>query len=50
MLTSHGEAFADSLDRGALGFFNKAHILTDARKLVKMVRSAAEGKLTRRAA
>jgi chemotaxis response regulator CheB len=50
MLTSRCEAAGDSFERGAFGFFNKAHILTDARKLVKMVRAAAEGKLTRKAA
>ena len=50
MLTSRAEAVEDSFDRGALGFFHKAHILTDAKKLVKMVRAAAEGKRTRKAA
>jgi DNA-binding NarL/FixJ family response regulator len=50
MLTSRADAVTDSFDRGALGFFNKSHILTDSRKLVKMVRAAAEGKRTKRAA
>ena len=50
MLTSRAEAAEDSFERGALGFFNKSHILTDAKKLVKLVRAAAEGKLTRKAA
>ena len=50
MLTSRAEAADDSFERGALGFFNKSHILTDAKKLVKLVRAAAEGKLTRKAA
>jgi DNA-binding NarL/FixJ family response regulator len=50
MLTGRSEAAKDSFERGALGFFEKARILTDSRKLVKMVRTAAEGKRTRRAA
>ena len=47
MLTSHGEAAADAFGRGALGFFDKSRILRDAAKLVRVVRAAAEGKLTR---
>ena len=47
MLTSHGEAAADSIDRGALGFFPKPEILRDSKRMVKMVRKAAEGKATR---
>ncbi|WP_025587707.1 response regulator [Sphingomonas sp. UNC305MFCol5.2] len=47
MLTSHGEAAANSIDRGALGFFPKSEILRDSKRLVKMVRSAAEGKATK---
>lgn len=50
MLTSRSEAFEDSLHRGALGFFNKSHILTESKKLVKMVHAAADGKLTKKAA
>lgn len=50
MLTGRADAFEDSIDRGALGFFNKSHILSDSKKLVKMVRDAAEGKLTKKAA
>jgi DNA-binding NtrC family response regulator len=47
MLTSHGEAAANSIDRGALGFFPKSEILRDSKRLVKMVHKAAEGKATR---
>lgn len=50
MLTSRSEAFEDSLGRGALGFFNKSHILSESKKLLKMVRAAADGKLTKKAA
>jgi chemotaxis response regulator CheB len=50
MLTSKADAATDSFDRGAFGFFHKAQILTDSRKLVKMVRAAAEGKRSKRAA
>lgn len=44
MLASHSEARADSFERGALGFFDKSRILQDSKKLVKLVRSAAEGR------
>lgn len=44
MLTSHSESRVDSFERGALGFFDKSRILQDSKKLVKLVRSAAEGK------
>ena len=50
MLTSRGEAVAESFARGAFGFFDKACILTDSKRLLRMVRAAAEGKLTHRAA
>jgi DNA-binding NarL/FixJ family response regulator len=50
MLTGRSEAAKDSFDRGALGFLNKAHILSDSKKLVKMVRAAAEGKRSARVA
>lgn len=50
MLSSRSEAANDSIDRGALGFFDKSRIISDAKKLVKMVRAAAEGKLTKHAA
>ncbi|MES2445028.1 MAG: response regulator [Pseudomonadota bacterium] len=50
MLTSRGEAAAESFDRGAFGFFDKARILTESKRLLKMVRAAAAGKLTRKAA
>ena len=50
MLTSQSSAVADSFERGALGFFDKSRIISDAKKLVKMVRAAAEGKLTKHAA
>jgi len=50
MLTSKADAATDSFERGAFGFFHKAQILTDSRKLVKMVRAAAEGKRSKRAA
>ena len=50
MLSSQSAAVADSFERGALGFFDKGRIVSDAKKLVKMVRSAAEGKLTKHAA
>lgn len=50
MLTSHGEAATESFDRGAFGFFDKSRILSDSKKLLRMVRAAAEGKHTRRAA
>ena len=44
MLSSRSEAVQDSYDRGAFGFFDKSHIIRDAKKLVKMVRTAADGK------
>lgn len=47
MLTSHAEAAKDAIERGALGFFIKSEILKDSKRLVKMVRKAAEGKLTK---
>ena len=50
MLTSRAEAMKDSYDRGAFGFFDKSRIISDAKKLVKMVRTAADGKLARGAA
>lgn len=50
MLTSRGEAVAESFDRGAFGFFDKSRILTDSKRLVRMVRAAAAGKHTRKAA
>jgi DNA-binding NarL/FixJ family response regulator len=50
MLTSHDEAAAESFDRGAFGFFDKSRILTDSKRLLRMVRAAAEGRHTRRAA
>jgi DNA-binding NarL/FixJ family response regulator len=50
MLTSRADTVGDCFERGALGFFHKAHILSDSKKLVKMVRAAAEGKITRKAA
>lgn len=50
MLTSHGEAAAESFDRGAFGFFDKSRILSDSKRLLRTVRAAAEGRLTRRAA
>ncbi len=49
MLTSHCESAGDSFHRGALGFFNKALILTELKRLVKMVRAAAEGRLSKAA-
>ncbi len=50
MLTSRGEAVAESFDRGAFGFFDKAHILTESKRLLRMVRAAAAGRHTRHAA
>ena len=48
MLTSHSEAAGESFDRGAFGFFEKGRILTESKRLVRMVRAAAEGKFSRR--
>lgn len=50
MLTSRADARDDAIERGALGFFNKADILKDPARLLKMVRKAAEGKKTRKVA
>jgi len=50
MLTSQSGSAPDSFDRGALGFFDKSRIVSDAKKLVKLVRTAADGKATRYAA
>jgi len=50
MLTCHSEAVAESFAKGAFGFFDKSAILTDSKRLLRMVRAAAQGKLTRRAA
>jgi DNA-binding NarL/FixJ family response regulator len=50
MLTSRGEAVAESFDRGAFGFFEKSSILTESKRLLRMVRAAAAGRLTKHAA
>jgi len=50
MLTSHGEAATESFDRGAFGFFEKSRILTESKRLLRMVRAAAAGRHTRHAA
>jgi chemotaxis response regulator CheB len=50
MLTSHSEAVSDSFARGAFGFFEKARILTDSKRLLRMVRAAAAGRHTKYAA
>lgn len=47
MLSSHIDAAADSMDRGACGFFDKRRILSDARGLVALIRSAAAGRVAR---
>lgn len=47
MLTSHRESAGESIGRGALGFFEKSQILKDSKRLLRMVRKAAEGKLTK---
>lgn len=47
MLTSQSESASDSMHRGAFGFFEKSQILKDSKRLVKMVRAAANGKLTK---
>jgi chemotaxis response regulator CheB len=47
MLTSHTESAHDSIDRGAFGFFEKSQILKDSKRLLKMVRAAAEGRPTK---
>lgn len=50
MLTSHCEAVSESFARGAFGFFEKARILTDSKRLLRMVRAAAAGRHTKYAA
>lgn len=50
MLTSRDDAATESFDRGAFGFFDKRRVLTDSKRLLRMVRAAADGKHTRRAA
>jgi len=47
MLSSHIEAAEDALDRGAVGFFDKRRILSDAKGLVKLIRRAADGHVAR---
>jgi chemotaxis response regulator CheB len=47
MLSSHTEAASESLDRGAVGFFDKRRILSDAKGLVKLIRRAAAGRVAR---
>ncbi len=47
MLTSHPEAEDRSFDHGALGFFNKNKIISEAKELVHLIHSAAMGKRTR---
>ena len=47
MLSSHSEAVADAFARGAAGFFDKSQILRDAKLLVRLIRKAAEGKVTK---
>lgn len=47
MLSSHTEAAMDSLGRGAVGFFDKRRILSDAKGLVKLIRRAAAGRISR---
>lgn len=50
MLSSHSEAVSESFDRGAFGFFEKARILTESKRLLRMVRAAAAGRHTKHAA
>ena len=47
MLSSHTEAAVESLSRGAVGFFDKRRILSDAKGLVKLIRRAAAGHVAR---
>jgi CheY-like chemotaxis protein len=47
MLSSHTEAAIESLGRGAVGFFDKRRILSDAKGLVKLIRRAAAGHVAR---
>lgn len=47
MLSSHTEAAVESLSRGAVGFFDKRRILSDAQGLVKLIRRAAAGQVAR---
>lgn len=49
MLSSHREAIDQSFDRGALGFFDKKNIPAEAKRLVRLIRAAAEGRCTRNA-
>lgn len=47
MLSSHTESAIESLGRGAVGFFDKRRILSDAKGLVKLIRRAAGGHVAR---
>lgn len=47
MLSSHIESAVESLGRGAVGFFDKRRILSDAKGLVKLIRRAASGRVAR---
>jgi len=50
MLTCHSEAVAESFEKGAFGFFEKSAILTDSKRLLRMIRAAARGRHTSHAA
>ncbi|MEI9850586.1 MAG: response regulator [Sphingomonas sp.] len=50
MLSNRSEAADESFARGALGFFDKPRILSDSKRLVRMVHAAAAGKRSRRPA
>ena len=47
MLSSHTEAAIESFGRGAVGFFDKRRILSDAKGLVQLIRRAAAGRVAR---
>lgn len=48
MLSSHDEAVQLALDHGAYGFFCKSRITRHARELIRLIRSAAAGRVSRK--
>jgi chemotaxis response regulator CheB len=46
MLSSHVESMAEAMAHGALGFFDKAKVLREPKKLLKLITAAAAGRTT----
>ena len=48
MLSSQNESVQAALDRGAYGFFCKSRITRHARELIRLIRAAAAGRVSRK--